>query len=358
MRTLSRSAIGPVFAAAVSAALLLGVCQPVFAAPTNAKIRARQRQAAGVQKKLDQLGVVLEMRGEELGQVESQLVTTRQQQFATEAKLEQATEDLNASQGLLDRRASSIYRAGKTDFLSVFLGATSFQDFLTRVELMRRIGNSDASVVTQVKAAREKVDDARVALQNRQDELTTLRDQARQKQAAVQQALSAQQSYLRSIKRDVKRLIAAERVREEKAAKARAKRLGFTFDPGSLKGARADVARISLRYLGVKYVWGGTTPAGFDCSGLCQYCYGQAGVQIPRTSREQFRVGQYIPPDRKDLLGAGDLVFFGYNKDPRQVHHVGIYLGGGDFINAPQTGDVVRIAALSSRDDYVGARRP
>jgi len=115
-------------------------------------------------------------------------------------------------------------------------------------------------------------------------------------------------------------------------------------------------------HLGVPYVWGGVTPQGFDCSGLTRYAYAQIGIDLPRTSRSQFRVGAYIPPDRLDLLASGDLVFFGYDGDPSKIHHVGMYLGGGSYIHAPQSGDVVRIASLTgriaSRGDYVGASRP
>jgi cell wall-associated NlpC family hydrolase len=93
-----------------------------------------------------------------------------------------------------------------------------------------------------------------------------------------------------------------------------------------------------------------------------QYSYAQVGISIPRTSREQFTAGAYIPPSRVDLLEPGDLVFFGYHGDPSQIHHVGMYVGGGDFIHAPATGDVVRIASLAGRieshGDYVGAMRP
>jgi len=76
----------------------------------------------------------------------------------------------------------------------------------------------------------------------------------------------------------------------------------------------------------------------------------------------QYRIGAYIPPNRLDLLQPGDLVFFGYEGSASRIHHVGMYVGGGSFIHAPQTGDVVRIASLTgriaSRGDYVGATRP
>ena len=105
------------------------------------------------------------------------------------------------------------------------------------------------------------------------------------------------------------------------------------------------------QYLGVPYVWGGTTPSGFDCSGLVQYVYGQIGVNISRTTYTQVNEGRYVS---RDELLAGDLVFFGDSSSP---HHVGMYIGDGLMIHAPQTGDVVKIADLSARSDYATARR-
>ena len=93
---------------------------------------------------------------------------------------------------------------------------------------------------------------------------------------------------------------------------------------------------------------------GFDCSGLCQYLYGQEGVQIPRVSQDQFRAGRSVPTSQ---MQPGDLVFFQKNGD---VHHVGIYMGGGKFLHAPHTGDVVKISSLSEpyyRAQFAGARR-
>jgi len=95
----------------------------------------------------------------------------------------------------------------------------------------------------------------------------------------------------------------------------------------------------ALAVRGVPYVWGGESPKGFDCSGLVQWAYRKAGIQLPRTSQQQSRVGEPVSPSN---LRAGDLVFF-YNP----VHHVAIYLGNGMVLQAPQTGDVVKISSLS-----------
>ncbi len=113
-------------------------------------------------------------------------------------------------------------------------------------------------------------------------------------------------------------------------------------------GARA--VALARRELGVPYVWGGESPAGFDCSGLVAYVYGRLGVSLPRVAADQYRAGRHIA---RSMLRPGDLVFF------HGLGHVGIYIGGGRFIHAPHTGDVVRISSLTGWYDetYVGASR-
>jgi cell wall-associated NlpC family hydrolase len=117
-------------------------------------------------------------------------------------------------------------------------------------------------------------------------------------------------------------------------------------DPGA---GHTDAASIAMHYLGVPYVWGGATPAGFDCSGLVMYVFAQLGIALPHYAAAQFGVGE---PVARDQLQPGDLVFFD------GLGHVGIYIGGGEMIHAPHTGDVVKISPLSEFGaSYVGARR-
>jgi cell wall-associated NlpC family hydrolase len=112
-----------------------------------------------------------------------------------------------------------------------------------------------------------------------------------------------------------------------------------------------QAAQIALEYLGVPYLWGGATPKGFDCSGLVTYVYAQLGVPLPHFAAAQWTFGV---PVAVSQLTAGDLVFFD------QLDHVGIYLGDGEFIDAPHTGSFVRIDSLAEpwySKHYVGARR-
>jgi cell wall-associated NlpC family hydrolase len=114
---------------------------------------------------------------------------------------------------------------------------------------------------------------------------------------------------------------------------------------------------IAERYLGVPYRWGGADPiTGFDCSGFTMFVYGQLGVQLTHYTGSQWYEGARVPPSQ---LEPGDLVFF--EPSPRGPQHEGMYIGSGRFIQAPHTGDVVKISSLgepSYRNGYVGAVRP
>jgi cell wall-associated NlpC family hydrolase len=113
-----------------------------------------------------------------------------------------------------------------------------------------------------------------------------------------------------------------------------------------------------VRFLGLRYGWGGASPVtGFDCSGLAMYAYGQLGIQLTHYTGAQYDEGLRVP---REGLQPGDLVFF--DDDPvRGPQHEGIYVGGGRFIQAPHTGDVVKISSLDDPQyglRYVGAVRP
>jgi cell wall-associated NlpC family hydrolase len=118
-------------------------------------------------------------------------------------------------------------------------------------------------------------------------------------------------------------------------------------------GDNTGVTAIALQYLGVPYLWAGASPSGFDCSGLVQYVFAQMGVSLPHNAAAQFHYpgAVSVPPNQ---LQPGDLVFF------NGLDHVGIYLGNGEFVDAPHTGTTVRIDSLSEgwyAAKYDGAKR-
>jgi hypothetical protein len=123
-------------------------------------------------------------------------------------------------------------------------------------------------------------------------------------------------------------------------------------------GVGERAVAIAEQFLGLRYVWGGASPFfGFDCSGLVMYVYGQLGIHLTHFSGAQWNEGTRILTTED--LAPGDLVFF--NPGPAGPGHVGIYVGGGEFVHAPHSGDVVKISSLTESTysfSYVGAVRP
>ena len=364
----------------VALALLVALVGTGSAAaePTTPQIEAKRQQAAAAEQELDRLAQELELRTEEYEQVAAALEETRARLEGTRVELERARNDLKVAEAHLGDRAAQIYRSGGIEMVDVLLGVRDFKDFLTRVEFLRQVARGDASAVASVRDASERVALAESSLESRVEEQIVLRERTRIKRAEMLEIVGRQKSYIASLNAEVARLIREERERQARIAAERARQAALRaaqlraasaasssarrFEPGALGGGHPEIVQIALGFVGVPYVWGGSSPqSGFDCSGLTQYVYGQAGISIPRSSRSQFLVGAFVPPDRLDALRQGDLVFFGTDADPNRIHHVGIYVGDGNFIHAPQTGQDVMVSSLGdridSRGDYVGACR-
>lgn len=120
--------------------------------------------------------------------------------------------------------------------------------------------------------------------------------------------------------------------------------------------AGAGAVRVALEMVGTPYVWGGNSPKGFDCSGLVQYSYSLAGLELPRVTIKQRSASRAVP---RRQLRPGDLLFF--HIDGKRYSHIGIYIGEGEFVHAPRTGKSVTTASLSNpywQRHFGGARRP
>jgi hypothetical protein len=130
----------------------------------------------------------------------------------------------------------------------------------------------------------------------------------------------------------------------------------LSYRPSNNDHLRNEIVRTAKQYIGVPYRWGGESPrTGFDCSGLTMVVYRLNGLDLPRSSQQQWRAGK---PIKRSQLAKGDLVFFA-TRGGRSVSHVGIYAGGGKFLHAPRKGRKIRISSLSStyyQSRYLGAR--
>ena len=301
-----------------------------------------------------------------------------------------ARKSLKNAQTHLSERLVALYVGGaEGTSLEVLLGARSIDDLLNRLDAVDRVSAQDTRVLGEVKSFRTQVELRRARLQRaRTEQVQVVADRAAQRQS-IEGQLAERNRLLASIKSQIASLEAAERLRQERlAAEARA-RLSrvtlqaqdravqaqnqavetegqalqstdallvqspasdepFTAAPPSRYGG---VVGIAMQYLGVPYVWGGASPSGFDCSGFIMYVYAQVGVSLPHHAASQYGSGS---PVSRDALEPGDLVFF------NGLGHAGIYIGGGQFIHSPHTGDVVKISSLSDSwyaATWVGARR-
>jgi cell wall-associated NlpC family hydrolase len=277
-----------------------------------------------------------------------------------------AKKNLRRAQSALARRLVTIYVSGSSNStLEVLLGARTLDEVLNGIETANRVSSQDANVVGEVKVFRAEARARAERLKRaRARQAQLVRERAARK-ASIESQLAQRQRLLSSIKSEITRIQAAERARQEELARIARARVTEepTFAPGpvvptavSTEAITAPPARyggvvgIAMRYLGIPYVYGGASPSGFDCSGFVMYVYAQVGVSLPHNAAMQYGYG--TPVDRSQLQ-PGDLVFF------NGLGHNGIYIGGGQFIHSPHTGDVVKISSLSGWYDstWVGARR-
>ena len=231
---------------------------------------------------------------------------------------------------------------------------------------MNSVSKQDTSLIHQVVGFQHQIARHRTLLRReraRQHQLVS--ERAAERNRAEGRVASERHLYA-SVKSQLQSLITQQQARQAAAAhvariaaQAQAAAPKGSFGVGSPTvgpvppGRYSGVVGIAMRYLGVRYVYGGASPSGFDCSGLVMYVFAQVGISLPH-----YTVAQYNYPDSvsvsRSQLEPGDLVFFA------GLGHVGIYVGGGNFIHAPHTGSVVRIDSLSEgwyASEYDGAKR-
>ena len=292
--------------------------------------------------------------------------------LASNAKhLSAAKKSLVISQERIQERLRDLYINGEGDStLEVLLGSSSLDDIIARLDAIERVSSQDTRILQTVKRYRKEVETRGENLQEaRADQARIVDEQASQKQY-IESQISEQNQLLASVKNEIAEIRAEEQRRQAALAaqaRARAQRTQLAAEATSqqsydtsvvvpeydstLPAPRySHVVSIALQYLGVPYVWGGSSPStGFDCSGFIMYVFAQVGVSLPHHAASQYSYGT---PVAFEQIAAGDLVFFS------GLGHAGIAIGGGQFVHAPHTGDVVKISSLSERwGSFVGARR-
>jgi cell wall-associated NlpC family hydrolase len=364
-------------AALLAAALSAGVAA---ARPSPAVQRQRAHERV-VLARIDSIGRNLEQVVQDYDGARIRLARVERNLQVNELALAVARANLKVAQQRLAARIVSLYQNGQPGALDVLAGATSLSQILDRLEAAQVLSKQDAALGEQTLRFRGSVQTREALLRAQRRRRASTVAQLATRKRTIESALAEQQRLLASIHRTIGEIQAREAARQRRLAALAQARIARAIaahqaaeqeaaqDPaaaapaapglvpspapiaiGSSSAGHPEAAQIAARYLGVPYVWGGASPAGFDCSGLVMYVYAQLGISLPHYTVAQWSAT--IPIATSDLA-PGDLVFFD------GLGHVGIYIGGGEFIHAPHTGTVVQVSSLggSWAASLVGARR-
>ena len=382
----------------------------VARAQTPAISKAKS-QAEALRAQIDELDAQVEAAVEEYNTANAKLEQTQAAARDNEKRLVVVQADLDEARTRLSSRIVEIYKEGHLGVLDTLVGSASFSDLINRLNLMERLSKQDSELVAQVTAYQQEVTTRKAELAEQiADQKRYIADAAAAERkveaqlAAKKKALKGKEVQIAQLqKEEAARQAAlaaaakkaaedARKAREAAAAAARAttttthratttthtvapggrttttghtgttgrsttttkhttttvRATTTSTDPPPSGGTSGgDVVDYALKFLGSPYVWAGSSPAGFDCSGFTMYVYRHFGISLPHSSSMQSGYGVAVA--RADLQ-PGDLVFF-YSP----IHHVGLYIGGGKMVNAAGTGKGVRIDYLWS--SYVSARR-
>lgn len=343
----------------VAAVILATTLQasPTFANPvTKGQIDATKEQINNFETKIQQLDNRIILAMENSQKLNEEIKTQQGKIKETEVEIEKAEVALDNHKKVYSDRLKSIQLKGNQSVVSyaeLLLSSGSLSEFFNRFTAISQIIENDTDLLNGLNEKENSLKEAEKQLHNQisQLEKNQLELASEQKQieedkkqiqidlAAAQGTLQNQQNQLAQQEAQLAAQQLAQQAQQQVTVNTNAP---LTSTPAAVPvnvtssaSANAVIAN-AKQYLGVPYVWGGSTPSGFDCSGFVQYVYRSVGISLPRTARAQQNVGTRISVNQ---VQPGDLVFNG-----DIAYHVGIYIGGGQYIHAPQTGDVVKIA--------------
>ncbi|MDP9022653.1 MAG: NlpC/P60 family protein [Actinomycetota bacterium] len=395
---------------ALAAVVMAGSVVPVGADPqrvqdTEGRVDETRRAASRAAHRLDELARAAELAVESYNEANERLTAVRRQMAEVVAEIQHLETAMQERQDLADGFARRLYRQGLTHQIAVVLDAGDAAEAQTRLTLLRSAAQAQLSVVDALRGdrrvraahlARLETVRAEAAAAERslagernrvEGLLATQRGEVEQLRQAVADAedahaeavrveeerLARQRSEREARERAERERVERERIahqahqRAQAAAREAARRATETTrattppapptrseprDPPPPAGDRAQTAvDAALSQVGKPYRWGAEGPDAYDCSGLTKWAWAKAGVALPHSSRMQYQVTARVP--RSDLR-PGDLMFFG-----SPIHHVALYIGNGKVVEAPYSGERVRINDRTvHRSDLVGIGRP
>jgi len=347
---------------AIVITLIITLNGTALAAPTNNKLKQQKDSPTSIQEKRDEI----EMKIEEFdNEIQKNIAKTQENKIKiseTEKAIQKASTEViqvkkesQKEQKLFNNRMRVMYINGFDSYASIILDSESFGDFVSRVDNIKTVIQYDNKVAAKFEATKKELNKKQQNLNKTKTVLLNLHEQNTQKLDKLLVTKESQAKLLRSLNSNGNFL--GGQTSEQSVNKGMTKINEIiksspknTPSRGSSTISANNIIAYASKFLGTPYLWGGTTPSGFDCSGFTQYVYAHFGISIGRATFNQINDGVQVS---RANLQAGDLVLFGTSANP---HHVGIYIGDNNYIHAPHTGDVIKVSAMS-RTDFVTGRR-
>ncbi|EPY2305980.1 NlpC/P60 family protein [Clostridium sporogenes] len=356
-----------VLSAVIALALSVSINAKVMAAPSNGqahdktleleeKIQNMDNSIQGLMYKIEDNNKDIEKNKEDISKLGKDI--------------EKAQKQIESREDLFNKRVRAMYISGFDSYADIILESEGLSDLITRVDTVKKVMGFDQGVIKELKTKKEEIKEKKVALDKKSTEIAQLKAENEKKLASVKSEKSKTELEAKNLRKQkeeaakaAQRQAAERQVAQSQSSVSQSRggssvsveapaSSGSSSSNSSSKpsnpappATHGDVVGYAMQFQGVPYVWGGTSPSGFDCSGFVQYVYrNAAGIELPRDTYGQIGAG---PRVSQDQLQPGDLVF-------PHTGHVGIYIGGGQMIHAPHTGDVVKISSVYKF--YAGVR--
>ena len=349
---------------AVVTTLIFTLNVTALAVPTNNESQQQYDSIAKIQAEREEIEAKIEHFDSEIEKImakteenKGKIVQTEKEIESAIAQVKKVEEESEKEQELFNSRMRTMYINGFDGYMSIILDSESFGDFVSRVENVKTIIDFDKKVMSGFEATKKQLDEKQQSLNNTKAALVNLQVENKQKldklvatkdtQSKLITELNNKESRLAGQSSESQLLVNNSLSQINEIRKTIPK---YRPSRGSATISENAVIAYASNFLGTPYLWGGTTPSGFDCSGFTQYVYKHFGVSLGRTTYDQINDGIQVS---RDNLRAGDLVFFGSSGNP---HHMGIYVGNNTYIHSPRTGDVIKVSPMT-RTDYLTARR-
>lgn len=305
---------------------------------TGSGVASAEPSADDVQQKLDKLHEKVDEIVEQYNQAQLKLDDVQQRLTSLKERIAEQEKRVSRMRAEMGAIAAEAYRSGGINAVTALLGAGDAESFISRAATLGALVRDRQARLRDFQAKVARLRHQQLAVQRAVEKKARIEEKLDKRKETIQAKIDEKQELLEEV--------------QEPAAGA-----GVDVN-ATYTGPASGPARVAVEFayaqLGKPYVWGADGPDAYDCSGLTMAAWAQAGVSLPHSSTAQFSAGPHVS---KSGLQAGDLVFFGVPT----IHHVGIYVGGGQMIHAPHSGTVVQIDPIESgwfAEEYVGAVRP